>query len=62
LTALRNELDRLYKNWVVINGRAERLMEKFRSSATVGSEADAPFWNSYHHWRQAGANGSFYWG
>ncbi len=60
LTALRNELDRLYENWVVINGRAERLIEKLRSSATAGSEADAPFWKSYHRWREASPHGSFY--
>ena len=60
MTALRNELDRLYKNWVVINGRASLLIEKLRSSATLESEADAPYWESYQHWRQAGAHGSFY--
>jgi hypothetical protein len=62
LTALRNELDRLYKNWVVINGRAARLMEKLRTSATRDSETDARYSRSYQHWTQAGAHGSFLWG
>jgi hypothetical protein len=60
LTALRNELDRLYKNWVVINGRALRLMEKLRTSATRESEADAPYWKSYGHWKAATPHSSFY--
>ena len=61
LAALRNELDRLYKNWVVINGRAAELMEKLRTSATTReSEADALYWKSYGHWKAASPHGSCY--
>lgn len=60
MAELRDELDKLYKNFVVINGRASRLIERTRNSAEASREEDRRFWGAYALWQRAGSHGSSY--
>jgi len=57
-SSIRDELDRLYKNLIVLSSRVGRLIEEERISAGV-QHGDA-FRALYSEWKQAGSYGSFY--
>jgi hypothetical protein len=56
LKQVRDELDKLYKNWVVILDRASRTIEKVRSTSSGREDFKA----MSSHWLRAGGHGSFF--